>query len=67
MERLNSRRSESNVPIAAILSVISGIVMIIGGISIIFMFGWYQSMSIANKNNEVLSFEYSKLFVGSII
>jgi hypothetical protein len=67
MERLNSRRSQSNVPIAAILSVISGIVMIIGGISIIFMFGWYQSMSIANKNNEVLSFEYSKLFVGSII
>jgi hypothetical protein len=67
MERLNSRRSESNVPIAAILSVISGIVMIIGGISIIFMFGWYKSMSIANKNNEVLSFEYSKLFVGSII
>jgi hypothetical protein len=67
MERLNSRRSEGNVPIAAILSLISGIVMIIGGISIIFMFGWYQSMSIANKNNEVLSFKYSKLFVGSII
>lgn len=67
MEWLNSRRNESNVPIAAILSVISGIVMIIGGISIIFMFGWYQSMSIANKNNEVLSFEYSKLLVGSII
>ena len=44
MKRTNSRRTKSNVPIAAILSVVGGFIMIIGGISIIFMFGWYQSM-----------------------
>ena len=45
MKRTNSRRTESNnIPIATILSVVGGILMIIGGISIIFMFGWYQSI-----------------------
>ena len=44
MKRTNSRRTKSNIPIAAILSVLGGFIMIIGGISIIFMFGWYQSM-----------------------
>ena len=47
MEKINnsSRRTESNnVPNAAILSIVAGILMIIEGTSIIFMFGWYQSM-----------------------
>ena len=47
MEKINnsSRRTESNnVPISAILSIVAGILMIIEGTSIIFMFGWYQSM-----------------------
>jgi hypothetical protein len=47
MEKINnsSRRTQSNnVPIAAILSIVAGILMIIEGTSIIFMFGWYQSM-----------------------
>lgn len=44
MKRTNSRHTESNVPIAAILSIVGGFIMIIGGISIIFIFGWYQSM-----------------------
>jgi hypothetical protein len=47
MEKINnsSRRTESNnVPIAAILSIVAGILMIIEGTSIIFMFGWCQSM-----------------------
>lgn len=45
MKRTNSRRTESNnVSIAAILSIVGGFIMIIGGISIFFLFGWYQSM-----------------------
>ena len=47
MEKINnsSRRTESNnVPISAILSIVAGILMIIEGTSIIFMFGWYQSI-----------------------
>lgn len=34
----------NNLSVSAILFIIVGIIMILGGISTIFMFGWYQSM-----------------------
>jgi hypothetical protein len=44
MERVIRNENNNDVSISTVLSIVAGILMVLGGISVIFMFGWYQSM-----------------------